>query len=294
MEIKLENDKASLGLITDVSGSTWMLIKKEYFTLFTVLVAVSAVWELGMLFIFFNYPPLEETGGQALVAGFLLPFLILGFLYKLAKVKVQGYFFEQFAKSNGFTYSQDCNLTGRPGSLFQMGHSSKASYEISGLWKGKQMHIFIFCTTIGYGKYQQTLFYTVAEVDAGTTCPHVLLAPDTSSTKSKILSVAKLKQVPLESAFEEGLNLYAEKELEQESLQAFPVEILEQIHERWPNFEIEIVGNKLYIYEDRPITKLDELQNFFTLSTYMTEKVLPKLSRMSTTVTELRTYVNKN
>ncbi|MEK7120806.1 MAG: hypothetical protein AAB840_01825 [Patescibacteria group bacterium] len=204
----------------------------------------------------------------------ILPFFIISlslipiyvaFLY----IKATKQFMRHFAKINGLLYSETAVLESVSGRLFQVGHSQSITNVISGAHLQYPIRIFNYKYTVGSGKHSQTYNFTILEMSfEKTVFPHIILQSKKmwGYAGYDILGNIQDSKIHLVGPFEDVFQLYSENGYEIEVLQIFTPEILSHLQENAKNFSIEFSANHMYIFDDKTLGTMKELNTLFDVS----------------------------
>ncbi len=244
--------------IDNVTSATWRYLG-THFLPYIILYLVVAVA------VFYFVPDIGKLQiGVALIVGGGT------FFYTLAYSKIKREFTQEFGKSIGFTYTPKAELNTVSGKLFATGHSQYIFDVLSGLYRGHPMRIFSLRFIIGYGKGSQTFKYTVFESLLAGTVPDILLMSNQHmSAVSDWFSGDKT--VELEGDFNKYFKLRVPKGREQEAYQIFTPDVMANLIDKASGVSFEFIGDKLYLYATKIVTKRTELQSMFDLSEYLVE-----------------------
>ncbi len=249
--IKIEPDTDN-SQIEDVSSSTWEYISAHYM--------VYVILFLFFCVVVFYFAPTIPT---------IFILAILGsWGYSFAYKKVKREFTQEFGRSIGFTYMDSSPIESVSGKLFSTGHDRSISDVLSGVYQNIPMQIFTFRFTIGSGKSSHTYSYTVIEATLTGTVPHILLF---SKIHNSVVSdwFSEDETINLEGDFNKYFTLRVPEGHGQEAFQIFTPDVMTKLIDMAYELSFEFIGNKLYIYAVRVITKRDDFQNMFDLSKYL-------------------------
>ena len=143
-------------LITNVRQATFNFIFSNplyYISLILILIIGASLYLVGLL----------NSNSQLMVFSPIFLLIVPFLMYTILSGKMRGYLMEQFAKSLGYTYSKDKDLSDSPGTLFSLGHDNTFTNIITGQDKDRPVKIFLYRYTVGYGKNSRTYYYTVFE-----------------------------------------------------------------------------------------------------------------------------------
>lgn len=137
-----------------------------------------------------------------------------------------------------------------------------------GTYQSMPMRIFSFKFVIGSGRSTQTLVYTVVEASVQSNLPDILLlSKEHQNEVSDFFSGDDT--IDLEGDFNKYFKLRVPKGYEQEAYQIFTPDVMAALIDKEAGLSFEFIGNKLYIYATKVITKRAEFQAMFDLSEYL-------------------------
>jgi len=211
-----------------------------------------------------------------LAAIFFIIVAVYSFFYKNA----QHIFMEQIAEKLKYGYSRIGNLDELTGNLFRIGHSQRMEDVISGKYQNLPIRIFNYYFSIGYGKYRRNYQHTVFEIKLDTLLPNIVLL-----RKQRFLSflnnvdikplIGSKEKISLEGNFDNYFSLYVPEDFEIEALQIFTPDIMADFIDKFQALNMEILGDKMYVYFGQTITTKKELLSAYDFiadfSTKLTE-----------------------
>ncbi|MDB5258939.1 MAG: hypothetical protein JWO73_147 [Candidatus Taylorbacteria bacterium] len=251
MDNSLET-KISDAPIEDVTSSTWKYIRAHY-----VWHIIAYVCAFIAVIIFIPHPFV------------LIIMIFIGVsAYSGVYSKAKRQFTEEFGASIGFAYIPEADIDSISGKLFETGEDQRISDVLSGSYKSMPMRIFTLYFTVGSGKHSHTYTYTVFEATLAGSVPDILLYSKKQwSAVSDFLSGDET--IELEGDFNEHFVLRVPKGYEQEAYQIFTPDVMADLIDRAADVSFEFVGNKLYMYAVKTITKKTELQAMFDLAEFL-------------------------
>jgi len=194
-------------------------------------------------------------------------FLIGGIGFGSLYFKIKKQFTIEFGKSIGFTYSQTAPIESVSGKLFSLGNAKMILDVLSGIYENIPIRIFTYFFQES-GNDSNKIFLTVFEVTLEGNVPNLFLC----SNKSKAFNFNWDKNVTplvLEGDFNKYFNLHVLKDYEQEAYQILTPDVMVKLIDLAHELNFEFIGNKLYIYTTRLITKKSEMERVFNLSKYL-------------------------
>lgn len=169
----------------------------------------------------------------------------------------------RFSEANQMQYSSDVRYDGRPGLIFQQGHSKKfldlLSTEPDGAWE-----IGNYRYKTGSGKNQRTHSYGFVRIQLPRRLPHMLL----DSRKNNLLGgrlsnlptgLDKSQRLSLEGDFDKYFTLYAPVEYRRDALYIFTPDVMAAMIDSVQSYDCEVIDDSFYIYSDVSL-KIDDSQ----------------------------------
>jgi len=158
------------------------------------------------------------------------------------------------------------------GLLFQLGHGRQIRNSVYGHVAGFETWLYQYNFTTGSGKNSRTHTETVCEIKIGNRLPHIFIDSKlTGQGVSPYVSefIQKSNHVPVTSGFEQYFTLYAQTGLEQEALEIFTPDVLEKISTYARMFDLEFVGETMYVYQPSISNKPEDYQYMFETAAYL-------------------------
>lgn len=184
--------------------------------------------------------------------GVLMPiFLLISFIGVIVWMAIKSgkrlLTLKQFCVDNKLNFNESVNLQDHSGSIFTKGYANAGSNEISGSFNGANFSLFDYRYTTGSGKNQRTYTLGVTQINLSRKFPHILLDNKKDSSVSGF-EFDNSQKLELEGDFNKIFNVYGPKEYEIEVLQILNPHVMRALIDMPEAFDIEIIGNKLYIY----------------------------------------------
>jgi hypothetical protein len=205
--------------------------------------------------------------------------IYLSFLYHLAQIMLM----QQFAIANGMHYEAIGIVSSLSGRLFEVGHSKSMRNVIIGNYLNRPMRLFNFRYVVGRGKNSRSYHFTVCEIAfVKTKFPHLLLQSKTMRRYGYFDWVGNDQDatISLEEEFKNSYKLFTREDYEIEALQIFSLEVLRWLQKNGPQFSIEFAGNKMYVYDDRIVSKRHDLEEIYAVTKEMIDSIGPFLDRL--------------
>jgi hypothetical protein len=262
---KIQLDKS----VENVTTATKRYIWKQYkgWTMFTIL--------LGMVIFFVVAAISKEEAVNGFIAG-LIPFIIL---YRTINKKVHKVFMQQFALANNFIYKDTGSFANEKGSVFKKGSAKQLSNLIEGEVNGIPLRLFNYQFKIGSGKNSQIFKYTIFDLEFNSHLPRMLL--DAINIFGRSSFVGSLKKLKLESnEFNKHFSLYITPGHQIEALQIFTPDLMQELLDLKGKYDLEIVGNQLYVYANRQVKNKKNLNEMFKVVSHLIHNVRNEIERM--------------
>ncbi len=158
----------------------------------------------------------------------------------------------QFAADNDYALLDDLRYLST-GVIFQAGNNDHSTGpRLEGGFYGYPVALYTHTYSLGAGRYQITNYYGVVEIDLPTTLPHIFI----DSKKNNFLGFERLDifhsqdVIELEGDFNKDFRIFVSKEYEIEALTLLNPGFMEELLKHSAGYEIELAGNKTYIYID--------------------------------------------
>ena len=209
---------------------------------------------------------------------YILPFLWPVLEYSSISSKIQDEFLQQFAKANGFTFS-DTGPIPENGRLFQIGHDRYVSDLIVGTESDRPIQFYTYSYEVGQGKQKESFSFTVFGIAFDVDVPDMLLL-SREHRIGKTPDLDGLKVVELEGDFSKSFTLYVKDGYEIEALEIFTPDVMAEILDKGLWYSLEISQNDLYLcvgYRMESKKDLDAMQSF---AHYFLDNVGPVLAQM--------------
>ncbi|KKU86346.1 MAG: hypothetical protein A2667_00130 [Candidatus Wildermuthbacteria bacterium RIFCSPHIGHO2_01_FULL_47_27] len=259
--------------IEDVIPTTNQYILKHYFWQAVLLTLVSLVLTIFLL----------NFAGKELGELTLLPLAVPFIAYGWCRDRIQGVFMQQFACANGFNYQRHGpHQISEEGSIFNRGRAQKIFNIVDGTFLHYPLRLFNYRHTIGSGRQNKTFQYTVFELVFAANLPKIYLDAHKSSTeKVSGWRIAGAKRIELESNdFNKQFSLWIEEGRHIEALQIFAPDFMDELLHLPGKFDLEIIGNQIYIYDDGIIRTKARLREMFQLAKHLMENLGYVLEQM--------------
>lgn len=191
----------------------------------------------------------------------------------------QRQFWVEVSEECGYTYVWKPYFQNEP-LRFREGRNKATRHGLMGTLRNQAFRLFQYSYMLGHGKQEKYRFFAVIEVVFSGNFPHCYL----NNVRNLNLDGMKelfLHQVRLPSAFDSAFKLYVPEGYEIEALEIFTPEILALLlDEKWQH-DVELVGDKLYIFREKNIDTKIALQQELAHVGTLVEALAPRLNRFS-------------
>ncbi len=260
-----------LAAIDSIWHLMWQLLWRKYLWLTIVLIAFV------LLAVYFSPP--------------VIPVVIVFYL-AFVFIRARELFFQYFAENKGFQYNRSLSVNEVRGKLFSLGHSRKIRHVVSGKYNDYRIRFFHYQYMTGGGKHQRAHRFTVFEVFfEKINFPHIILQP--RSMWMYYLALKGDKRISLEPEFQKSFRLFSKDGYQIETLQIFKPEILRFLKEKSSNFAIEMINDRLYIYDDISVFNKKQLLEMLAVFYKIIDVVSPVSLRLGRDFQVLHDYYRK-
>lgn len=160
----------------------------------------------------------------------------------------------RFARANGLTFTLDKEVPTYGGTVFKQGTERLVTEALS---LEDSIEVGNYQYVVGEGRDRHTYRYGYARVQLSRSVPHMLL----DGQRNNIAGVfARLpvrpkvsQKLQLEGDFSEHFTLYALKKYRQDALYIFTPDVMATLIDEAGEFDVEIIGNELFVYSVRPL-----------------------------------------
>lgn len=248
--------------IESVQSATFTYIKEKYGLKIYFIIAVVLILEV---IVFKNAIPLVITFGAI--------FIFFGSIYS----KIDNRFYQQIAELNGYSYEPKGSIDAI-GRIFNAGYNRRFEDIITGQFENHPLKIFNYRFTTGTGKSRTEHGFTICELIFQARIPNIVL--DAHNLQPYILFDSELKKLSLEGDFHKYFTLYCKPGEEIEALQIFTPDIMHEFIEKSKIFDLEFVGDRIYIVSPRIIKNRVEILSMFGFAHHIISRlkaILPKV-----------------
>ena len=231
--------------------------------LFLVFAPVALLMFLPILLFIFGVGQASGTAALMMVPVLMIFLFIPGaILYGIISKGKRSLQIEQFCKDNNFSLQPVQNAGDKTGSLFKRGDSRLISNQISGADGDTKFSIYDYQYATGSGKSRSIHHFGVAEITLKRKFPHILVDNKRDGSISGF-EFDKSQKLELEGDFNTYFSVYGPKEYEIEVLQVLNPSVMVSLLSMHESFDIEIIGDKLYIYNHGMSAKKRTFQAIF-------------------------------
>jgi len=203
------------------------------------------------------------------------------YYYLKIKSSVLSAFIKQFALVNNYTYKKTEKLEKRYGVVFNRGRGRFIYNVVEGNFLKKHFKLFNYEFTTGSGKHQTTHYYTVFEIVVDASLPQIYLDAYGKYEMPTSNSLRGLKKIELESnEFNKEYRLYMAKGAHLPVFQIFTPDLMAELIDIPEKFDIEFVGNRIYLYEEKLITTKRELEEMYKLMQHLIKNLSRVVERI--------------
>jgi hypothetical protein len=176
----------------------------------------------------------------------------------------------RFATANNLQYDRDLNSPYLNGMIFDEGDSRRTPHRLSGLLNGTVFELGNYIYETGSGKSRQTHEYGYIQVRLSRHLPHMVL----DAKQNNFFKISNLpdsfsggQKLELEGDFSEHFTLYCPKEYERDALYVFTPDLMALLIDQAGAFDVEVVDNRLYIYQEGPfkLTEPGQMERLFRI-----------------------------
>lgn len=182
-----------------------------------------------------------------------------------------------FSFMSGNTFGQTID---KHGMLFQLGSGRYIRNSAGGKAGNFNAWLYQYVFSTGSGKNRHTHNHTVCEIKIGNRLPHVIIdSRETGRGVNAYVSqtLQKSNIVNVASGFEKDFTFYAQTGLEQEALEIFTPDILEKIKTYSRSFDIELIGDTMYLYSNKVSADVEFYNYMFDTGAYLAGQLKAEL-----------------
>ena len=206
------------------------------------------------------------------------PFFVM-LIFRAARARKE--FWMETATLLGFTYAEKPYFFS-DALVLRVGHSRHTGHALLGTLHDFAFRFYEYGYATGHGKSRQSYSYSVFEISFAGTLPHLYLN-NVRNRDLPGLAEEFLPELSLPESFKGKFRLYGPKGYEIEALTVFTPTFLEFIEKsEWPH-DLEIVGQRLYVFREKTITGKAELDEELSRLDALLSLLSPTLSRATLT-----------
>ncbi len=265
--------------IDDVDASLWKYLRTHKLWHLILLVPFIVAWEAFCAFLLIaDIQDSSSSSSRGIGDAMALPIVLLGaWIYKI-KRNFQHAFFEQFAISNGYTFTQKGAIGETYGAIFRQAGTHTASDIVVGKYQDNSMRLFLHEWRLGRDSHTNT----VIEIDLQGQLPNLLMVNKKSQfTRAGLVSTFRTKNTfSLEGDFDQHFTLYGEDKYRIEALQVFDPEIMALMMDESKQYSVEFVNDRIYIYANSAIDNTRDITQAFALAKRLVEEIGPVARRL--------------
>lgn len=155
---------------------------------------------------------------------------------------------KRFAEQNGATYSQDVAEPSMTGMIFDNGHSGVLNESLA-FENGMEVGNYTYVT--GSGKYRASHQFSFIRVALSRNLPHMVLDAKSNNFFGSSLPDAfgQDQRLSLEGDFDKYFDVYAPAGYATDALYVFTPDVMQTLIDEGTKYDMEIVGNELFIFK---------------------------------------------
>lgn len=186
---------------------------------------------------------------------------------------------ELFARSNGFGYQLSSTSINGNGTIFSHGHSRRLRNIFSGELENMAFRYYDYRYVTGHGKYSHTFELSVMEFTIPHQLPHFvidsLVEPQNYGSSVLPIQFSQNQRINLEGEFSRYFSLYAPDRQAVSALTLLAPDAMAVLMQHGAACDIEIVGDKVYLYWADTAADPNSMQEKFTTA----QEVIRVMSR---------------
>jgi len=251
--------------IEDVSKTSWKHIKENHhFFLFFLVFAT-----IGSLVSIIVYPD------SLLIYVFLPIALSLWLILRASQRKLRAVFLRRIANQHGYSFDPIGLPSETSGSVYLSSiDNHRVTNVITGKYEDYDIKIFDFKGTIGFGKDRKVFEFSVSKIESKYYLPKIFLERKGILNSHRVSFKRKdMAKLSLEGDFNEYFSSYIVKGDQIAALQILAPDIMLKILENGKLFNIEFIGNNVFIYADWLIDDKANLNILHTLTKILIDEL---------------------
>ncbi len=266
-----------------INFSALAKLKQTVFTI-TVLMVLLIAAIIGIAVVL-GSEHTTNTWGQSIVIGILGVFVFWGLVAQILLEAKNTKVLEEFAHNNGFTFgsykstSSEHNI----GSIFQHGHNTRIENCITGKLPGADLpfNLYTYYYSIGSGRTEMEYDLQIMELELPRKLPQMVI-DSTIEVGNGNMSTLPIdfdasQKIELEGDFHKYFDLYAPDKYGISLLTIVAPDVMEVLLGFAANCDVEIVGNRLYIYWPIPPKNKEKYEQIFNTAQEILAKTQTKL-----------------
>jgi len=269
METKINIPNEVNEKIDDVNKSTIRFIREHY------LIHIIGLVILSVFCVFLSFY------GQSGVFIFI-PAISVYLFYRHVNEKIRHAFMQQFAISNGYDFHEKGSTEEFPTQYLESGRNRKIQDVVRGNYHNCPIIFFNFFCDIRQGDNNKEIVFTVCSIQYKTDLPRIFLDSRKHGLfESNFFRKQKTEEfISLEGDFDKHFALYVPRGYEVEVLEIFAPDIMARLIDNAKLFNLEFVGNRIYIYSFKQITTKNDLDSLLDLAKMLILELAPVLERI--------------
>ncbi len=186
---------------------------------------------------------------------------------------------QRFSEANGLTFRSNVDYDGRPGLIFNQGHSKKFLGILSA-GQGNSWEIGNYRYVTGSGKNRSTHDYGFVRIQLPRRLPNMLLDAKQNNFLGSWMSnlpssLAGGQKLSLEGDFDKYFTLYAPAEYKRDALYVFTPDVMQALIDSVHDYDCEVIDDSFYVYSSNRL-KIDSQQQLEEIIAVI-DKLKPEL-----------------
>lgn len=268
----MENHFEFINQVKNVSTLRLEYIKKYWWISLPLLV-------IGIFLLKFGW---DNNNGKLLNVGVItlcaeIFTIIMGIIF--ADQQARKVFMKMVASALKFSYKEYGVVGNTKAELFKIGNRKEITHFLEGEYQNMPVSLYNYKSVTGSGKNIASYRYTVFEVIYPFEIPRVILLKKSILNERCMLSDKVV--VKLEGNFNKYFELYTQEKFEKDIRVIFTPDVIAFLIDEAPNINFEMCDNKIYIYEEKFITKKDDLHLLYKTTQMISVKLQSNLETFS-------------
>ena len=195
-------------------------------------------------------------------AWYLLIFAIVALVYISVEIDSRKrQIWQKFAKDNGW-YIGIADTDDLPLGIKFLGHTPGFTNVVSGEMLGKKFKLFSYRYWVGSGRSEVSYDQTIISADLSACFPYILLNSKKNQGGSR-QTLKAAEKLSLEGNFDDYFDFYTQNANRIDALSLITPDIMQTVIDATKMYDIEIVGNKLFIYINGDKRNSFQVKNLF-------------------------------